>query len=195
MKKSKQVIHWLEGIEIHRKLVLDKFADLQTEHAELKKRFDALVDDEAHFKENAQQRYELYDKMEDLYKDIRTIGKWLEHVSILLSPKIYMNRLLHTDITPWEVVEMCTPRKFIIREMCAKETEESKQRRIATFEPGGFIGHTDNYVQQWDIYPNEDQATQHDVIVRLHNDGYWYDTNGNQYEMSSTPRKFYDFNF
>lgn len=195
MKKSKKVIQWLDGLAIHRKLVLEKVNDMQAQWDRLNQRFNELANDKEHFEENAYERHTVYDEMVVLERDIRPFRLWLEETDILLSHNIYMNRYLHTDITPWEVVEMITPRKFVIREMNAIETEASRQARTNTFEPDGFMGHTDNDVQDWNIFPNDNPDTYCDVIVRKHKDGYWYDVHGNKYQIDSKPRKFYDFNF
>jgi hypothetical protein len=143
--------------------------------------------------ENKALRTKAYDEFAAAEQAYLNLKKNIEKYSLWLGNHIYMNRHGYTDMHPYEVITIVTPKKMIIREMLATETEESKKRRKETFVPTGFIGITDNDVQEWDIRSQD--TSDFDFAVRLHGDGYWYDTNGNRYTMSDKPIKFYDFNF
>ena len=143
--------------------------------------------------ENKKLLTKAYKEFAKAERDYLSTKKKIENYDLWLGDHIYMNRHGYTDVYPYEVISIDTPKKMTIREMLAAETEESKKRRKESFVPGGFCGHTDNDVQEWDIHSNSN--SRFDFAVRLHNDGYWYDTNGNRYAMSNKPIKFYDFNF
>lgn len=104
----------------------------------------------------------------------------------------FANRLIGSDIRPFEVLKEVNEKKLIVREMYAVETEESKAKRLDAFIRGGFVGHTDNEVQEWVITSN---PSGHELTIRLHKDGYWYSPGGNKFMISDKPKKFHDFNF
>lgn len=104
----------------------------------------------------------------------------------------YANRALFSDIRPYEVVKVISENKIEIREMDAVETEASREARSNTFHEGGFVGHYDNSVQEWNITSNVNKPI---IIIRKHKDGKWYCAGGSKYTLSDTPKKFYDFNF
>ena len=143
--------------------------------------------------ENRALRTKAYDEFAAAESAYRDLKKHIEQYELWLGNSIYMNRHGYTDMHPYEVIAIATPKKMIIREMHATETEESKKRRKETFVPTGFLGITDNDVQEWDIRSQD--TSDFDFAVRLHGDGFWYDANGNRYTMSDKPIKFYDFNF
>lgn len=143
--------------------------------------------------ENKALRTKAYEEFAVAESAYMSLKKHIEQYELWLGNHIYMNRHGYTDMRPYEVIRIDTPKKMIIREMLATETKESKKRRKESFVPTGFLGVTDNDVQEWDIRSNPDP--QFDFAVRLHGDGYWYDANGNRYTISDKPIKFYDFNF
>jgi len=143
--------------------------------------------------ENKDLRNKMYDAYCAAEQPMLKLKQDLERYKIWCGNHIYMNRHGYTDMHPYEVIRIDTPKKMIIREMLAVETEESKKRRKETFVPTGFLGVTDNDVQEWDIRSQD--TSDFDFAVRLHGDGYWYDANGGRYSMSDKPIKFYDFNF
>lgn len=106
--------------------------------------------------------------------------------------KTYANRMGWSDIEPFEVIEQKTECLLVIREMEYKETEESIKKRNQSFVPGGFFGHFDNDLQDWEIKPKEGGYT---IKIRKHKDGCFYDTCGHRYTLSDKPIRFYDFNF
>lgn len=100
----------------------------------------------------------------------------------------YANQIGYSDIHPYEIIERRTERKLIIRAMATLELEWEKE-----VYAGGFSAHFANQdKQKWDIQPNEQG---HEVAIRLHKDGHWYDTDGSRYRLSDKPSKFYDYNF
>ena len=76
--------------------------------------------------------------------------------------------------------------------MKSEQTEESKKKLKESFVAGGFIGHVENDLQEWDI---SSQNETKPFAIRRHKDGNWYDLYHRKYVISSKPIKFYDFNF
>lgn len=104
----------------------------------------------------------------------------------------YANQILFSDINPFEVIKYISENKAVIRGMEATEKADSKQKRLDSFVPGGFIGHFDDEDQEWDIVSD---STKPEITVRKHKDGYWYTAGGTKFLFADEPRKKYDFNF
>ena len=109
-----------------------------------------------------------------------------------MEKKLFANRMGWSDIEPFEVIEQRTEKLYVVREMEAVETKESIIARNKSFVPGGFFGHFDNDLQDWDIKPKEKGFT---FNIRRHKDGHFYDTCRQRYVISEKPIKYYDFNF
>jgi|TARA_R100001463_G_scaffold134768_1_gene197283 hypothetical protein len=106
---------------------------------------------------------------------------------IMITEK-YANKHGYTDVEPFEVVEIKTDKKVVIRALDCKELEWKKE-----WFDGGFAGHlADQHKQKWDITSNKNN---HSFYIRKHKSGEWKDTGGNKYTLANEPRKFYDFNF
>ena len=128
---------------------------------------------------------DLHDKREWLIKEIKKL-------ELELLEKKYANHYGYSDVEPYEVVEEITPNKYLIRWMKSVQTEESKNKLKESFVVGGFCGHFDNDLQEWNIASCEDVLP---FAIRRHKDGKWYDVYHRKYVISSKPIKFYDFNF
>ena len=117
-----------------------------------------------------------------------------EKAALIARDKHYCNRYYYTDIEPYEVVEYVNEKTLIVRSMNAELTSESEQALKDSFVAGGFSGHYDNDLQEWDITPNE-QGTI--LKVRLHKDGYYHAAGdkGTRFRLSARPVKWYDYNF
>lgn len=103
--------------------------------------------------------------------------------------KDYANHLMYSDIAPYEVVEIRTPRLVYIRAMDAELI-----KRPTDFRPGGFAGHyADNYSQKWDIKSNPENPK---IAIRWSKaKNRWQDAKGNRYSMADKPCRYYDYNF
>lgn len=103
---------------------------------------------------------------------------------------MYFNRILFSDIDPFEVIQVKTDKLIIIREM--KSELVNRKDVNDTFVSGGFLRYFDNSVQEWEITSSENSPH---VKIRLHKNGKWKDRHGTKYVSSDTPIKRYDFNF
>ena len=107
--------------------------------------------------------------------------------------KFYCNRHLYSDIQPYEVIEVLSDTRLKLRSMNYIQTEGSVERLRKSFEPGGYVGHFDNSVQEWICTPDEKGIV---VEVRQRKDGHFYEVGDSiPYVISDKPVRFRDFNF
>lgn len=105
----------------------------------------------------------------------------------MTEPK-YMNRHLHTDIIPHEVVRVVSGRCVVVREM-----EAIALNKPVVVGSGGFAGVIfDSRSVEYEIKSN---PANPEFKVRLHKDGWWRDPGGSRYKPSDVPVKYYDHNF
>ncbi len=197
MEIRKAAVFYIEEISSKHKAALRQLRKLENRYVFSSNRWKAVqMETEGESfgsEENKALRTKVYDEFAAAKSAYLNLKNQIEQYELWLGNHIYMNRHGYTDMHPYEVIRIDTPKKMIIREMLATETEESKKRRKETFVPTGFLGISDNDVQEWDIRSQD--ISDFDFAVRLHGDGFWYDANGNRYTMSDKPIKFYDFNF
>ena len=100
----------------------------------------------------------------------------------------HANHSGYTDVHPYEIVRVVSPKTIEIRLVDAKLDPKWKPEIIV----GGFVGHTvNNGSQKWAYTSNEDNRV---IRARLRKDGYFYSANG-RHILSTVPSKFYDYNF
>ena len=93
-----------------------------------------------------------------------------------------------SDVHPYEIVRVVSPKTIEIRVMDAELDENWKPEIIA----GGFAGHCTNQgAQKWAYKSNPDYTV---IRARLRKDGYFHSANG-RHVLSKTPYKFHDYNF
>lgn len=101
----------------------------------------------------------------------------------------YANHVLHSDVYPAEVIRSVSDKTLVIRPMRAVMDQEWKPEVHA----GGFSDHcSNNHEQRWIITSNPENE---EIRIRLNKLGQWLCADGNEYRLSETPRRFYDFNF
>lgn len=127
-------------------------------------------------------------------KNEKTAENELENAIIWASDKLYCNEYLYSDIKPFEVIEIVNERTLIIREMKAQIKEEAQKALYDSFVAGGFCGHFNSDLQEWDITPDERGFV---TKVRRHKDGYFYvaGCKGSRFCLHNKPVKYYDYNF
>ena len=97
--------------------------------------------------------------------------------------KGYCNEHFYTDVHPYEVVEVISEKKVVIRAM----REIRKTNPI--IQPGGFAGHCINNREiEYDYESMLDAPTR---TIRLHKKGWDF----GHFRMSEHPVYFYDYNF
>lgn len=127
----------------------------------------------------------LSNKKDELIAKTNTIERELGDV-------LYLNEILHSDINPYEVVEMITPNKWVIRKLDTTLNPEAKKKIQDIFCPGGFAGHVDNDCQEWYISVNENNPL---ITVFRGRKNKHFKIGSMPMSMSHSPIKIYDFNF
>ena len=103
--------------------------------------------------------------------------------------KGFASMMLYSDVKPFEIIEVRTENKIMIRRMDAEIDPAWKP----IWEAGGFAGHCVNNIDQKWIYSSNE--TYLIIPIRKRKDGKWYDKNGSRYQLFNSPYKFHDFNF
>lgn len=99
----------------------------------------------------------------------------------------YANMHGWSDVYPFEIIRVVSPKTIEVRAMSAELDEEFKPEII----PGGFSGHCVNQNKQ--TYGYKSCPDGQVLRVRLGKRG-WKSTMG-KHVLSEQPRKFYDYNF
>ena len=99
----------------------------------------------------------------------------------------FANHQGHSDVSPYEIVKVVSPKTLEIRAMDSEELPWKKD-----FRSGGFFGTMVNQRdQKWDITRNKENQV---IRIRLGKKG-WVDSHGNRHTLSQEPHKFHDYNF
>jgi len=94
----------------------------------------------------------------------------------------YCNRHGYSDIEPFEVVRVLSPRKIEVRMMEAKLITAPIQHL------GGFLAHTENDTQKWECISIPENSIREITLTKKG----W---GRGEFRMSDEPRNFYDYNF
>ena len=98
----------------------------------------------------------------------------------------YANEYLYSDVNAYEVTKLVSDKCVEVRRMDATIVKHPSD-----FSAGGFCGHyADNYAQKWEFKSNEQGET---FRIRLTKNGWRLGRR--RFQMSESPREFYDFNF
>ena len=157
--------------------------ELQTAEENVKKAFNSYNDNHT-----IDFYYNVITPLDNIVDDIKNR---INYLTIELYENKYANKLIGSNIYPFEVIKEINVNEYIIREMRCSETEKSINERNKSLTEGCFAGHYDNFVQDWII---ESDISKEPFKIRRHKDGQWYDKNGMKYAIKNKPIKFYDFN-
>jgi len=101
----------------------------------------------------------------------------------------YANYIGYSDVEPYEVVNVISDKTVEIRAMDAVQDPSVKMN----FVPGGFSAVCTNIGdQKWNITSNPENKV---FRIRLSKNKGWKDAHGRRFQLSDSPRKFYDYNF
>lgn len=101
----------------------------------------------------------------------------------------YANRIVGSDIHPYEVTQIVSDKTMVIKPMKSKLDPKYKM----ALDPGGFLGRVTNVKdQQWLMSFDVDAPTHR---IRMRKNGQWYDSGGHIYIIEDKPRRYEDFNF
>ena len=111
---------------------------------------------------------------------------------IMLQEKKYATEWLWSDAHAYEIIEEKTDKMILVRRMKATIKPEAKDALHESFVPGGFCGHFNNDLQEWDFEVDEKQPIE---IIRKHKNGLWYANGKRHFTIEAKPYEHYDFNF
>ena len=101
----------------------------------------------------------------------------------------YANYIGYSDVEPYEVIKVISDKTVEIRAMDAVQDRSVKMN----FVPGGFSAVCTNIGdQKWTITSNPENKV---FRIRLSKNKGWKDAHGRRFQLSDSPRKFYDYNF
>ena len=131
---------------------------------------------------------EAQDHMETLPVS-KTTGDFVREYQYAVEAVEYKYANMHgwTDIIPFEIVRVVSPKTIEIRAMDGKIEEDFKPDAVA----GGYFGHTKNQDEQRYSYKSLSDAPV--IKARLGKKG-WKSQFG-RHVLNSKPVKFYDYNF
>lgn len=163
---------------------------LTNERSRINERLKSIDAEESKIWKSAKDMKERIDKCSPLWREKTKLEGRLVVIGKDLLEKKYANHYMYSDIEPYEVIEERTPDLYIIRSMKCTEGDMTKLKD--SFVAGGFCGHFDNSLQEWNIESDENGTIQK---IRRHKDGTWRTPSGSKFSISSRPVKFYDYNF
>jgi len=100
----------------------------------------------------------------------------------------YANLHGYTDIHPHEITRKVSAKCLEVRAMQSERVEGID----LGFKAGGFFGHcSDQHWQQWTITSDNSAPI---FRIRLGVSG-WKSADGQRFQLSDKPSKFYDYNF
>ena len=124
--------------------------------------------------------------------EVKTMKSILKFHEIMAQDKKYATEHLYTDKHAYEIIEEKSDTTIIVRQMKATIKPEALKALRKSFVPDGFIGHTNNDLQEWDCEPDESMPLE---TIRKHKDGKWYGCGGRRFTIEAKPYEFFDYNF
>jgi hypothetical protein len=143
------------------------------------------------YKDDHKAKMEIYQNINKIRRMRDLFQEEIDDIKCETADVVYLNEVLYSDINPYEVVEMISPNKWVIRQLNTKLKPSAKDNLQKSFCPGGFVGHFDNQEQEWEISIDESAP----LITVQRRGKHSFKLNGMSMTMTSNPIKHYDFNF
>ena len=135
---------------------------------------------------------DLWQKCSDINRDIEPMKRELQFHEIMMQEQAYATEWLWSDAHAYEVIEEKSEKVMLVRRMKATLKESAKEALHESFVPGGFFGHFNNDLQEWDFESDESNGIE---TIRKHKDGRWYNRSGMHFTIDAKPYERYDYNF
>jgi hypothetical protein len=179
MKKSKSVVKYHEELK---KTIISMQAECEAMELAIK----------SHYMIYANNWNTFYDITKDTRKKLEEYRRLIEYYQDELGDNVYLNTWVGSDCYAYEVVEMVTPCKWIIRQLDTKLTQNGQEALSESFIPGGFMGHYDNDCQEWEYISNENNPT---YTVTRHSKTSPFCCWGSKSYPENEPIRHHDYNF
>ncbi len=138
---------------------------------------------------NKNSLWEEYSRIKD---EIKNLKAQLTFHTIMAKEKKYAVMWLYSDAHAYEIIEEKSDKTILVRRLDATIKPEAKKLLHDSFVPGGFCGHYDNDLQDWDFAVNENNPIE---TIRKHKDGRWYGIGKTRFTIEAEPYEKYDYNF
>ena len=184
VKKSAKVIK-------HQAALATRAEELAVLVKNAEEQLDIYYDMVKKYKDDHDTKMEIYQNIHKIRRMVDLFQAEIEQIRCETSDVVYLNEVLYSDVNPYEVVEMITPNKWVVRQLDTKLKESAKDNLQKSFCPGGFVGHFDNGEQEWEISTNESAP----LITVQRRGSHPFKLNGLVMTMTTSPIKIYDFNF
>lgn len=135
---------------------------------------------------------ELWNEYHSTDKEKERIEREIKFHEIMLQEKKYATEWLWSDAHAYEIIEEKNEKVIIVRRMKATIKKEAQKALHDSFVSGGFCGHFDNSLQEWDYESDESFGLE---TIRKHKDGRWYGCGGRHFTIEAQPREVFDYNF
>lgn len=109
-----------------------------------------------------------------------------------MNTKRYATEWLYSDAHAYEIIEEKSDKVLLVRRLKATIKPKAQKELQDSFIPGGFLGHTNNDLQEWEFESDEQNPI---VTIRKHRDGKWYRAGFVRFTITDKPYERYDFNF
>ena len=127
-----------------------------------------------------------------LDNEIRDMEAQIKFHTIMLQEKKYATMWLWSDAHAYEIIEEKSDKMMLVRQLKATIKPEAQKALRESFIPGGFCGHTDNDLQEWDFESDERNPIE---TIRKHKDGKWYGAGKSRFTIEAEPYERFDYNF
>lgn len=137
-------------------------------------------------------KMELYDRYHANDEAIEKLEREIKFHTVMLQDKKYATMWLWSDAHAYEIIEEKSDKVILVRQMKATIKPEAQKELHDSFVPGGFCGHFDNDLQEWDFATNESNPIE---TIRKHKDGRWYGAGKTRFTIEAEPYERFDYNF
>ena len=165
----------------------------QVNHTEMESKLTAELDLLAKTMEDKRNANAYDDEYFQMRRKADDLAFEIRYHKIMAQDKKYASEHLWSDVHAYEILEEKTPTTLLVRRLKATRTQESREQMADSFVAGGFVGHFDNYLQEWTFESDESNPV---IAIRRHKDGLFYAPHSSCcFSIHEKPYEFYDFNF
>ena len=130
--------------------------------------------------------------MSTLREQISELEAQMKFHEIMLQEKKYATMWLWIDAHAYEIIEEKSATVILVRQLKATIKKDAQKALHDSFVPGGFCGHFDNDLQEWDFTTDESNPIE---TIRKHKNGRWYGLGKTRFTIEAEPYERYDYNF
>lgn len=142
-------------------------------------------------KNNASNAAELREIEKSIKSELDAREEELKFHQIMAQEKKYATEWLYSDAHAYEIIEEKSNSTLVVRRLKATIKPEAQKALQESFVPGGFCGHSENGLQEWNFESDENGFT---LIIRRSKKGNWL-SNGRRFTIEAEPVEVFDYNF